>query len=77
MMTYGHLMTEDLPYKPLYFRPGSLRLAPGSKYSDLIGTMSVFNCLYFGHYFSNGAEICQCKLFQAAFSEFKAKSTIF
>ena len=29
-------MTEDLPYKPLYFRPGSLRLAPGSKYSNLI-----------------------------------------
>ena len=58
VMTYGHLMTEDLPYKPLYFRPGSLRLAPGSKYSGLIGTMSVFNCLYFGHYFSNGAEIC-------------------
>ena len=27
VMTYGHLMTEDLPYKPLYFRPGSLRLA--------------------------------------------------
>ena len=37
-MTYGHLMTEDLPYKPLYFRPGSLRLAPDSKYSNLIGT---------------------------------------
>ena len=32
-------MTEDLPYKPLYFRPGSLRLAPGSKYSGLIATM--------------------------------------
>ena len=41
-------MTEVLPYKPLYFRPGSLRLAPGSKYSGLIGTMSVFSCLYFG-----------------------------
>ena len=58
VMTYGHLMTEDLPYKPLCFRPGSLRLAPGSNYSNLIGTMSVFNCLYFGHYFSNGAETC-------------------
>ena len=45
-------MTEDLPYKPLHFRPGSLRFAPGSKYSNLIGTMSVFNCLYFGHFFS-------------------------
>ena len=22
-MKYGHLMTGDLPYKPLYFRPGS------------------------------------------------------
>ena len=59
VMTYGQLMTEDLPYKPLYFRPGSLRLATGSKYSNLIGTMSVFNCLYFGHYFSNGTEIFQ------------------
>ena len=29
------------------------------KYRHLIGTMSVFNCLYFDHYFSNGAEICQ------------------
>ena len=70
-------MTEDLAYKPLYFRPGSLRLAPGSKYSNFIGTMSVFNCLYFGHYFSNGAEICHEQLFQAAFSEFKAKIAIF
>ena len=77
MMTYGHLMTEDLPYKPLYFRPGSLRLALGSKYSNMIGTVSVFNCLYFGHYFSNGVEICQYWLFQAAFSEFKAKITTF
>ena len=77
VMTYGHLMTEDLPYEPLYFRPGSLRLAPGSKYSGLIGAMSVFNCLYFSHYFSNEAEICHFKLFQAAFSEFKAKITIF
>ena len=41
-MKYGHLTAEDLPYKPLYFRPGSLRLAPGSKYSDLIGAMSVY-----------------------------------
>ena len=39
-MKYSLLMTEDLPYKPLYFRPGSKRLDPGSKYSDLIGTMS-------------------------------------
>ena len=70
-------MTEDLPYKPLYFRPGSLRLAPGSKYSTLIGNVSVFDCLYFGHYFSNGAEICHEELFQAAFSEFKVKITIF
>ena len=77
VMTYGHLMTENWPYKPLYFRPGALSLAPGSKYSALIGTMSVFNCLYFGHYISNGAEICQYKLFQAAFSEFKTKITIF
>ena len=26
-------------------------LDPGSKYSELIGTMSAFNCLYLGHYF--------------------------
>ena len=51
--------------------------APGSKYSGLIGTMSVFNCLYFGHYFSNGADICLYKLFPAAFSELKAEITIF
>ena len=59
VMTYGHLLTEDLSYFTEDGRAGSLRLAPGSKYSDLIGTMSVFNYLYFGHYFSNGAEICQ------------------
>ena len=76
-MTYGHLMTEDLPYKPLYFWPGSLRFAPGSKYSNLIGTMSVVNCQYIDHYFSNGAVICHEKLFQVAFSEFKAKIIIF
>ena len=50
-------MTEDLPHKPLYFRPGSLLLDPGSKYSDLIGTMSALNCLYFGHYFSDRTDI--------------------
>ena len=77
VMTYGHSMTEDLPYKPLYFWPGSLRLASGSKYSDLIGTMSVLNSLYFCDYLSNGAEIRQYQLFQAAVSEFKAKITIF
>ena len=48
VMTYGHLMTEDLPYKPLYFQPGSLRLAPGQ---NTVIILSVFNCLYFGHYF--------------------------
>ena len=57
-MKYGYLMTEDLPYKPLYFRPGSLRLAPGLKYNDLIGAISAFNCLYLAHYFSERAEIC-------------------
>ena len=59
------------------FSGGNPPLAPGSKYSNLIGTMSVFNCLYFGHYLSNGAEICQYLLFQAAFLEFKAEITIF
>ena len=32
---------------------------PGSKYSDLIGTMCAFSCRYVGHYFSDRAEICQ------------------
>ena len=55
-MTYDHLITENLPYKALYFCPGSKRLEPDSKYSDLIGAMSAFNCLYLGHYFSDRAE---------------------
>ena len=73
VMTFGHLMTEDLPYKPLYFQPGSLRLAPGSKYSDLIGTMSVFNCLYFGHYFSNGLKFVNNSCFKQLFQNLRPK----
>ena len=57
-MKYGHLKIENMPHKPLYDSPGSKRLEPASKYSDLIGTMSSFNCLYLGHYFSSLAEIC-------------------
>ena len=58
-MKYYHLKTENLPQKPLYFSPGSKRLEPDSKYSDLIGIMSTFNCLYLGHYSSDRVEICQ------------------
>ena len=40
-MKYRHLMTNVLPYKPLYFQPGSQGLELGSKYSGSIGaTMS-------------------------------------
>ena len=58
-LKYGQLKAEDLPYEPMYISPGSKHLEPDSKYSDLIGTMSAFNCLYLGHYFSDRAEICQ------------------
>ena len=58
-LKYNHLKTENLPYKPLYFSPGSKPLEPASKYSDLIGTISAFNCLYHDHYLSDRAEICQ------------------
>ena len=58
-LTYSHLKAGDLPYKPLYFSPGSKRLEPGSKYSDLLGAKSSFNSLYLDHYFSDRAEICQ------------------
>ena len=57
-MKYDHLTIENLLYKSLYLSPGSKRLEPASKYSDLIGTMSAFNCLYVGHYLSDRAEIC-------------------
>ena len=36
-------MIKNLPYERPYFSPGSKRLEPDSKYSDLIGTMSAFN----------------------------------
>ena len=55
---YDHLTIQNSTYKPLYFSPGSKRLEPDSTHSDLIGTMSAFNCLYLGHYFSDRAEIC-------------------
>ena len=58
-LKYDHLKTENLPYKPLYFSPGSKHLEPDSKYSDLIGAMSAFNCLYLDHHFSDQADICQ------------------
>ena len=31
---YDHLMTEDLPYKPLNFYFGSKRVEPDSKYTS-------------------------------------------
>ena len=52
---------------------GSKRSEPGSKYSDLIGPISAFNCLYLGRYFSELVEICQYWLFLSAFSEFEVK----
>ena len=58
-MQNDHVTTENMPYKPLYFSLGSKHLEPASTYSDLIGTMSVFNCLYLLHYFSDRAESCQ------------------
>ena len=54
-----HLKTNGSPYKPLHFSPCYKLLEPNSKFSDLIGTISAFNGLYLGHYFSNCAEICQ------------------
>ena len=73
---YNSLKTENLPYKPLYFSHGSKRFEPDSKYSDLIRTISGFNCLYLGLHFSELAEICQQLLFRSAFSEFKVKIKI-
>ena len=51
-----------------------LRLAPGSKCSNLIGTMSVFNCLHFGHYFTNGVEIVRNSYFKQLFQNLRPKS---
>ena len=48
-LNYDHLKTKDLPQKPLYFSPISKRLELDTKHSDLIGTISVFNCLYLDH----------------------------
>ena len=56
-MKYDHLTMENLPFKPLYFSPGSERLEPALNDSDLIGTMSAFNCVCLGHYFSDRADI--------------------
>ena len=55
-LKYDHLKAEIFPYKPLHFSPGSIRLEPASKDSDLMGTISAFNCLHLGHYFSDRAE---------------------
>ena len=49
-LNYDHLKTNDLPYKPLYFSPGSKRFELGTKYSDMIVAISAFSCLYLGHY---------------------------
>ena len=69
-MKYDHLTIENLLYKPIYFSPGSKRLEPDSECSDLIRTMSAFNCPYIGHYFSDRAEICEKYLFQLVLSKF-------
>ena len=54
-MKYGHFTIENLPYMQLYLSPGSKRLEPASKYSDLIGTKLAFNYLYLDRYFSHRA----------------------
>ena len=58
-LKYDHLKTENVPHNSLNFSPGTKCLEPGTKYSDLMRTMSAFNCLYFDHYFSDRAEIFQ------------------
>ena len=45
---YDHLKISQLAMQTIVFSPGSKRLVPGSKYNDLIGAMSAFNCLYLG-----------------------------
>ena len=35
-MKYNHLTIENLPYKPLYFSPGSKCLETDTEYSDLV-----------------------------------------
>ena len=45
-LNHDHLTIENLPYKSLWFSSGSKRLEPDTKYSDLVRTMSAFNCLY-------------------------------
>ena len=48
-LKYDHVETDNLPFKPLYFSLCSTLIEPGTKYSNLIGTMPAFNCLYLGH----------------------------
>ena len=55
-MKYDHLTIENLPFRLLYSSPGC---TPDSKYSDLIGTLSEFNCIYLGGDFLDRAEICR------------------
>jgi len=43
------------------------------KYSDLIGRISVLNCLYLCHYLVEKVKILQYWLFWYTFSEFKVK----
>ena len=38
---YDHLTIANLPYRPLYYSPGSKHLEPDLKCSDLIETMPV------------------------------------
>ena len=70
---HDNLKTKISLYKLQYFSPGSKRLDPDTKYNDLIGTITAFNCLYLGHYFSDRAEICLYLLFESTLSEIESK----
>ena len=72
-LKYNYLKTETLPYKPLYFSPGSIRLEPDSKYSDLIGTISPFNCLYLDHYVSDKLKFVNSGYFRVVFQNVEPK----
>ena len=58
-MKYNHLTIEDFPYKKHWMFLLVIDVLNQPQNSDLIGTMSAFNCPYLCPYFSEQAEICQ------------------
>ena len=68
------MKTEELPYKPLYFLPGSKLLEPDRICSGLIGAISAFSCLIWVIIFQVELKFVDSGYFKVFFQNLEPKS---